>query len=100
MQLAFAVAALGENRSEDARASVVLARRYAPPPAALEELLEACVDAQRNRIEDAQRRLDALDTAAGADAWKRATPGQKRVLRFLTLVPALKDASARFDPPR
>lgn len=100
MQLAFAVVALGESRSEDARASVVLARRYAPPPAALEELLEACVDAQRNRIEDAQHRLDALETAAGADAWRRATPGQKRVLRFLTLVPALKDASARFDPPR
>jgi O-antigen ligase len=99
-QLSYAVIALSESRSEDARENLRIARRYAPPPAALEELLEACVDAQRNRVEDAARRLAALETESGAEAWRRATPRQLQVLRFLLRVPALAPEAQRFGAER
>ncbi len=99
-QLAYAVTALSESRSEEARENLRIARRYAPAPAALEELLEACVDAQRNRIEDAARRLSALATESGAEAWRRATPRQLQVLRFLLRVPALAPEAQRFGAGR
>jgi hypothetical protein len=99
-QLAFAVGALAAGKSEEARGNLDIARRYAQPPAALEELLEACVDTQRARIEDALRRLDALDAIAGRDAWQKATPAQRRVLKFLTTSAPLKAAVARFQPPK
>lgn len=97
-QLAYAVAALASGKSEEARGNLDVARRYDPPPAALEELLEACVDLQRARIDAAKQRLDALDPAAGHDAWQKATPAQRRVLRFLTLSKPLEDSVVRFGP--
>jgi O-antigen ligase len=97
-QLAYAVAALAAGKSEEARGNLDVARRYAPAPAALEELLEACVDLQRARIDAARQRLEALDPAAGHDAWQKSTPAQRRVLRFLTLSTPLAEAVVRFGP--
>ena len=98
-QLAFAVAALAAGKSEEARGNLEIARRYAPSPAALEDLLEACVDLQRARLDAAKSRLDALDAAAGRDAWQKATAAQRRVLRFLTRSQPLAESVAKFDPP-
>ncbi len=103
-QLAFALAALQDGaRSEQARTNLALARRCAPDAAgatALEELLEACVDLQRGRIEEARRRLESLDAISARAATAGATPTAKRFLKLLAAQPALKNEVERLGLPR
>jgi hypothetical protein len=92
-QIAYALAALADgSRSEEARTNLNVARRCAPTgeSTALEDLLETCVDLQRNRIDAARERLAQLEPAAALAAAQTASPTAARLLRMLAAQPALK----------
>jgi DNA-binding SARP family transcriptional activator len=100
-QVAYALAALADNRSEDARGNLDVARKYAPEPgAALEELLEACVDLQRGRLDDARARLAALEPEAALSAAQTASPTAARFLGMLARNPALQSEAERLGLDR
>jgi O-antigen ligase len=100
-QVAYALAALADGRSEDARTNLGLARRDAPPgDTALEELLESCVDLQRARLDEARARLSTLDAAAVQLAVEQASPTARRFLKLLAAAPALRSEAERLGLER
>jgi len=106
-QIAYALGALREGESEAARENLGRARRAleglgageddraAQATLVLTELLEACVDLQRNRMDAAKERLARVGVAEADAAWERATPTARRWLALLAAAPPLADEAKR-----
>lgn len=116
-ELLAALSALGEGDGTTARKRLAQARERlaelaalatepgAPPDGAIDparvaaaatiELLDAAVDLQRSRVDEANARLLALDPAAVATARARASPLLTRWLALLGAAAPLADAARR-----
>jgi O-antigen ligase len=106
-QIAYALGLLREGESEAARENLVRARRAieglgasdddraAQATLTLTELLEACVDLQRNRMDAAKERLSRIGVAAADAALERATPTARRLITMLAAAPPLADEATR-----
>ncbi|MSR47972.1 MAG: hypothetical protein EXS13_13080 [Planctomycetes bacterium] len=111
-QVAFALPALADGRSDEGRSYLDFARRKLAELAAAAdtngapdiattaalaeiELLDALVDLQKNRPAEAAARLAGLEPAPVAAARAGATPTAKKLIRMMGAAPALVDEARR-----